>query len=179
MNVMRIEVEFLSGRCAAADPFHRERVEWPLSPARLFAALASAAYESGDEDGLRTLRWLEAQPPPTVHAGDMSPRLNGRSETPQHFVPVNDTRAKERKRVPRVFPSACLTHPIAQFVWPEVESPQPHRNRTRPTRGARGLSGRISERRARGTHRPGMWAACIRTDQAWRIVLARAIRRAT
>src|SRR5438128_2573308 len=127
MNALRIEVEFLTGRCAAADPFHRERIEWPPSPARLFAALASAAYETGDEDGLQALRWLEAHSPPTVHAGDMSPRLNGSGETPQHFVPVNDTRGKERKRVPRVFPSAHLTHSIAQFVWPDIEPAQPHR----------------------------------------------------
>src|SRR5205814_5198507 len=117
MSAMRIEVEFLTGRCAAADPYHRERAEWPPSPARLFAALASAAFETNDDEGIETLRWLEAQPSPIVHAGDMAPRLNGRGETPQHFVPVNDTRSKERKRVPRVFPSASLTHPITQFVW--------------------------------------------------------------
>src|SRR5207245_775145 len=40
---------------------------------------------------------------------------------------VNDTRSKERKRVPRVFPSVSLTHPITQFVWPELEPASPLR----------------------------------------------------
>jgi len=117
MGDLRIEVEFLTGRCAAADPFHRERAEWPPSPARLFAAFAAAAFEMGDKEALEALRWLENQMPPTVHAAGMTPRLNHRGETPQHFVPVNDTRSQERKRVPRVFPSVSLAHPVAQFVW--------------------------------------------------------------
>jgi CRISPR-associated protein Csb2 len=123
MGDLRIEVEFLTGRCAAADPFQREQAEWPPAPARLFAALASAAFETNDEDGLQTLRWLEAQPPPFVHAGEMTPRLNQHGEAPGHFVPVNDTRSDQRKRVLRVFPSVSLRDPIVQFVWPGNESP--------------------------------------------------------
>ena len=124
MPDLRIEVEFLTGRCAAADPFHRETAEWPPSPARLFAALAAAAFETGDEEGLTALRWLEMQKPPSVHAGGETRRLNGRGESPQHFVPVNDTRSDQRKRVSRVFPSVTLWDPVAQFLWRDIEPPK-------------------------------------------------------
>ena len=127
MGDLRVEVEFLTGRCAAADPFQREKAEWPPAPARLFAALASAAFETNDQEGLQMLRWLEAQPPPLVHAGQMTPRLNQRGETPGHFVPVNDTRADQRKRVLRVFPSVSLGEPVIQFVWRGNEPPPARR----------------------------------------------------
>jgi CRISPR-associated protein Csb2 len=127
MGDLRVEVEFLTGRCAAADPFQREKAEWPPAPARLFAALASAAFETNDEEGLQSLRWLEVQPPPLVHAGQMTPRLNQRDETPGHFVPVNDTRSNQRKRVLRVFPSVSLSDPVIQFVWQGSEPPSARR----------------------------------------------------
>ena len=127
MGDLRLEVEFLTGRCAAADPFQRENAEWPPAPARLFAALASAAFETNDAEGLQTLRWLEALPPPLVHAGQMTPRLNQHGETPIHFVPVNDTRSSQRKRVPRVFPSVSLGDPVVQFVWRGDEPPPARR----------------------------------------------------
>src|ERR1017187_10394092 len=116
MGDLRIEVEFLTGRCAAADPFQREKAEWPPAPARLFAALASPAFETGDEEGLQSLRWLEAQPPPLVHAGQMTPRLNQHGETPGHFVPVNDTRSNQRKRLLCVFSAGCH-HSLSSFSF--------------------------------------------------------------
>jgi CRISPR-associated protein Csb2 len=57
----------------------------------------------------------------------MTPRLNQHGETPGHFVPVNDTRSDQRKRVLRVFPSVSLGDPVIQFVWPGNEPPSAHR----------------------------------------------------
>jgi CRISPR-associated protein Csb2 len=132
MGDLRIEVEFLTGRCAAADPFQRERAEWPPAPARLFAALASAAFETNDEEGLQTLRWLETLPAPLVHAGQMTPRLDQHGESPGHYVPVNDSRPRR---------PVCLAHQRAAPGAPGSAHPACH---------ARSVSRRVGQRCPRG-----------------------------
>jgi CRISPR-associated protein Csb2 len=56
--------------------------EWPPHPARLFCGLVAAAAPGGPDD--RALRWLEAQPPPTIAAAP------ARIANLEAFVPTND-----------------------------------------------------------------------------------------
>ncbi|MFN8079715.1 MAG: type I-U CRISPR-associated protein Csb2 [Kineosporiaceae bacterium] len=68
-------VELLSGTYDAAEVDDRDRAEWPPHPARLFCALVAAAR--GDADRA-VLRWLEAQPAPTIVAAGQ-PQESSRS----------------------------------------------------------------------------------------------------
>jgi CRISPR-associated protein Csb2 len=130
MPGLRLDIEFLTGRYTAADPFARERPEWPPAPARVFAALAAAAFEQEDEAGLEALGWLEGLKPPAIRADlramDSPGRLAaGQNEPPKHFVPVNDTSRKGGKlqrlgRQPRVFPSLALNRPLVQLIWSDA-----------------------------------------------------------
>ncbi len=137
MSGLRLDIEFLSGRYAAADPFSRERPEWPPAPARVFAALAAAAFEDEKPEGLKALRWLESQSPPQICAEELAQSPLGRvassgEDAPKHFVPVNDTslprtRVLSREgRQPRVFPSVTLAEPVVRLLWPSAEASAAH-----------------------------------------------------
>jgi CRISPR-associated protein Csb2 len=82
-----IEVEFLRGIYESGSVDRRQDSEWPPSPARLFNALVAVAQDGDDE----SLRWLEAQPPPTMV-------MSGRSDvnvalSREGYVPLNTTEA--------------------------------------------------------------------------------------
>jgi CRISPR-associated protein Csb2 len=116
--VFALRVTYLTGRVYSAvfdDGDDKREPEWPPHPSRLFSALVSAWGEGGGEDELRpALEWLEQQGPPTIYAGNCTPR-----RLVQAFVPVNDSRTlpEDRPRKPRTFPSATVCPPDAYFVW--------------------------------------------------------------
>ncbi|MEW6249644.1 MAG: type I-U CRISPR-associated protein Csb2 [Planctomycetota bacterium] len=78
-----IAVRYLNGWAMATHPTDRGRAEWPPHPDRLFMALVAAAAEEARFDD--ALRWLEAQPPPGLHASAHEQR-----EVVTSYVPVND-----------------------------------------------------------------------------------------
>lgn len=85
MNLV-LEIEFLTGVCRAAREPGDDAPDWPPQPDRVFSALVSAWAARGERPEERAaLEWLEAQPPPSVHAGDHTSRT-----TPDVFVPPND-----------------------------------------------------------------------------------------
>lgn len=60
-----ISIELLTGSYDAAAVEDKEHAEWPPHPARLYCALVAAARGEAERTALR---WLEAQPPPTILA---------------------------------------------------------------------------------------------------------------
>jgi CRISPR-associated protein Csb2 len=94
--------------------------EWPPHPARAFCALVSVADEgSGDDEALR---WLEALPPPVVHA---PPARVARREA---FVVTNVVNSNDshqtypgRTSGTRTWTRSLPTRPLARFVWPAAE----------------------------------------------------------
>ncbi|MCY4375379.1 MAG: type I-U CRISPR-associated protein Csb2 [Spirochaetaceae bacterium] len=81
-----LEIEFLAGVCRAARGPASGAPDWPPQPDRVFSALVSAWAARGERDDDRSaLEWLEAQAPPTIHAGEYTART-----APDVFVPPND-----------------------------------------------------------------------------------------
>lgn len=134
-----LRVEYLTGRSVSQEHSDRMSPEWPPHPARLYFALASAYFETGERPDERAfLEWLERLPPPALVASEAE-----RRDVHIHFVPVNDARAsggrekrgkpatKEelsvlpewRKRQSRTFPAALPRDPVVHFVWPQAELP--------------------------------------------------------
>ena len=126
-----LEIEFLTGVCRAAREPGDDVPDWPPQPDRVFSALVSAWAVRGERPEERAaLEWLEAQPPPAVHASDHTPRT-----TPDVFVPPNDPRASRtaktyrkvmpegRPRQPRRFPIARLDDPFMALAWPTQPEP--------------------------------------------------------
>ena len=124
-----IGIRYLTGYAVATDPANRERVEWPLHPARVFMALVAAHFESGgDGDELRALEWLQSQPNPRLYAAE------GDERTPvTSYVPVNDragpakaalqsVRGLTRVKQPRSFPTIWLHDDRAFLAWPDAEA---------------------------------------------------------
>ena len=120
-----LEIEFLTGVCRAAREPGDGAPDWPPQPDRVFSALVSAWAARGERPEERAaLEWLEAQPPPAIHASDHTSRT-----TPDVFVPPNDPRASRaaktymrvmpdrRPRQPRRFPTARPDDPIMALVW--------------------------------------------------------------
>ena len=125
------EVEFLTGVCRAAREPGRRTPDWPPQPDRVFSALVSAWGARGERPEERVaLEWLEAQPPPMVHAGGHTVRT-----APDVFVPPNDAgRSKTAKkylqvmpdgrpRQPRHFPVARPDDPLMALAWPVEAEP--------------------------------------------------------
>ena len=126
-----LEIEFLTGVCRAAREPGDDRPDWPPQPDRVFSALVSAWAARGKRPEERTaLEWLEAQPPPAIHASGHTART-----TPDVFVPPNDPRASRtaktymkvmpdgRPRQPRRFPVARPDDPCMALVWPAEPEP--------------------------------------------------------
>ncbi|MEO6629879.1 MAG: type I-U CRISPR-associated protein Csb2, partial [Aquihabitans sp.] len=100
--------------------------EWPPHPARLFCALVAGDPSPAEWDALR---WLEALPPPEVHA---SQALGHQSA--EQFLVTNRTEAaggsqsypgrRQTVRVkPRLLPASRRFH----VVWPAAEPSAEHR----------------------------------------------------
>ena len=133
--MLAVRCELLLGSYQAADPFGAaESVEWPPHPYRLHAGLVASACEAGGarptDDAVAALRWLEAQPPPSIACSiDPSRRTVART-----FVPRNVTAGAEWKRykneylkkgraaqlVGRAFPTAVPDDPVVVFAWPDA-----------------------------------------------------------
>ena len=126
-----LEVEFLTGVCRAAREPGDDAPDWPPQPDRVFSALVSAWAARGERPEERAaLEWLEAQPPPDVHASGHTSRT-----TPDVFVPPNDPRASRaaktymrvmpegRPRQPRRFPVARPDDPVMSLVWRTEPAP--------------------------------------------------------
>lgn len=81
-----LRIELLTGRYVASEFANRNRAEWPPHPARVFSALVAAHFEgSASPEGELALRWLEAQPAPSMTFTESTQR-----DIKTHFVPVND-----------------------------------------------------------------------------------------
>lgn len=102
--------------------------EWPPHPARIFCALVAGDPTAAEWEALR---WLEALPPPEVHASEPLSSLS-----PQQFLVTNRTEQKggsqahpgrrQTMRVkPRIFPTSRCFH----VVWPAAEPTPEHRAR--------------------------------------------------
>ena len=120
-----LEIEFLAGVCRAAHSPASDTPDWPPQPDRVYSGLVSAWAVRGERSIERkALEWLEAQSPPTIHAGGHTART-----APNMFVPPNDQRASgaghtylkimpgTRPRQPRRFPVASLDDPVMAMVW--------------------------------------------------------------
>ena len=128
-----LEIEFLTGVCRAAREPGDDAPDWPPQPDRVFSALVSAWAARGERPEERAaLEWLEAQPPPAIHASDHTART-----TPDVFVPPNDPRASRsakaymkvmpdgRSRQPRHFPTARPDNPFMAMLWSAEPPPEP------------------------------------------------------
>ena len=118
-------IHYLNGwSMAAADGARKERAEWPPHPDRVFMALASAWFETGEDPAEgEALRWLEGLPSPAIAASDAESRAAVVS-----YVPVNDLEKaclpllpEHRPRQPRGFPVAIPHDPTVHLIWPGVE----------------------------------------------------------
>lgn len=106
---------------SAYEATHDSRPEWPPHPARAFCALVSAADPgSADDDALR---WLEALPPPQVHA----PLATGHRR--QAFVVTNAVVPAGGHQVhlgrtsgSRAWARSVPSRPVARFVWPDADA---------------------------------------------------------
>jgi len=117
--VLALQIDWLSAAYeAGAEPGERE---WPPHPARAFCALVAVAEPgSADDDALR---WLEAQPPPWVHAPIATDaRRDG-------YVVTNAIDVKGAHQVhlgrtsrSRTWARALPARASARFVWPEAEA---------------------------------------------------------
>ena len=120
-----LEIEFLAGVYRATHSPASTAPDWPPQPDRVFSALVSAWAARGQQRPEReALEWLEAQPAPTIHAGEHTAR-----SAPSVFVPPNDHRASNaaetylkvmpmtRPRQPRRFPVAHLEDSVMAMVW--------------------------------------------------------------
>jgi len=130
---LTIGIEFITGRCVAADVSDRERAEWPPHPGRVFMALAAACFEMGEQDAeVAALEWLETLPPPQIIASD------GRERTAVAvYVPVNDkvTATKSllqsapglsRSKQERAFPTTIPDDSEVTFIWPDASGAEAH-----------------------------------------------------
>jgi len=114
----RVELLHGSYDAASRDPWV---AEWPPHPARLFCALLASGI---DDEGLRALRWLESQRPPTVHA---EPQPLGVTVS-RSYVVTNRVETKGgqqthagRKAIERVRTASHLHTPAFEFRWPDTE----------------------------------------------------------
>lgn len=147
-----VAADYLMGwAMASADGARKQQAEWPPHPDRVFMALAAAWFETGcDPAEGAALRWLEALPPPALHASACELR-----DPVTHYVPVNDAglsspktvqalvaaldlplaKAKDaglsqlpelRSRQPRSFPVALPHDPVVHLCWAEALPAEHH-----------------------------------------------------
>src|SRR5579884_2666401 len=120
--MLALEVEYLLGRVFAGSFRDRAEIEWPPHPGRLFAALAAAYFENGNDPKERAaLEWLERQGPPHIRAGTA-----GEAQAVQAFVPTNypgDGPPAIRGKQPRYFPAQGPSEATVYFIWKGADAP--------------------------------------------------------
>lgn len=133
MSDFVISLDFLTGRCVAANVANRDEPEWPPHPGRVFMALAAACFERGeDEKEVAALKWLESLPAPLIYASNSTPR-----SLVKFYVPVNDkltvnksllqsTPGLARSKQERSYPTAIPRDPIVKLVWQNVSNSDEH-----------------------------------------------------
>lgn len=149
------EIEYLTGVSVSASPYHREVVEWPPHPDRLFQALVAAwGRQEPTDDGERAaLEWLEGIDSKNIAIS--SPSGNAR-DILTVFVPPNDLETKgkfkdkapkalaptlrvipefRKNRQPRSFPSVTLPQcqeGLLHYSWSMSESELPQLQTHKP-----------------------------------------------
>jgi CRISPR-associated protein Csb2 len=120
-----VNVRLRFGVYDAAGADDPQRSEWPPHPARVFCALVASGP---DDEEWEALRWLEAQPPPEVHA----PALLGEASA-DLFVVSNAVAPKGgsqeypgRTQQARVKPRALPAQRTFSVVWPQAEVSPAH-----------------------------------------------------
>ncbi|MBM7867087.1 type I-U CRISPR-associated protein Cas5/Cas6 [Heliobacterium gestii] len=136
-----IGIHYLNGWAAATNPSNWDRAEWPPHPDRLFMALVSAHFETGEESIERdSLLWLESLTYPAIHASGAVERqmaVPGSSirnftgvRAVTKYVPVNDTPKKPerlkllpelREKRGRTFPVVIPESPFVYFIWADAQ----------------------------------------------------------
>jgi len=139
--MLAFEVEYLMHRVIAATHYHRQVVEWPPHPSRLFSAMV-AAYkdcELGDNARL-ALEWLETQAEPLIYANPPMIQVGEERDVHEIYVPVNDSNEQvkgvkgkikkfplfsdgiriRRDRRGRWFPAFTPADPHVWFIWPDA-----------------------------------------------------------
>lgn len=98
--MLTLRLEFLTGRYCASSPSNRNEAEWPPHPARIYSALVAAHYD-GDAPaaGEAALKWLEAQPAPTIHFSPLSADGLEVRDVFDNYVPVNDKALSDAAQV--------------------------------------------------------------------------------
>jgi CRISPR-associated protein Csb2 len=126
-----LEIEFLAGVAFAALGPDSAAPDWPPQPDRVFSALVATWGAHGEIAAERqALEWLEALPPPIIHASDAESRT-----APVVFVPPNDPRSdrskhalgvlpQRRDRQPRRFPAVRPHCATMHMMWVET-APEP------------------------------------------------------
>jgi CRISPR-associated protein Csb2 len=89
-----IRADFLRGQYIAAEPTATASPEWPPAPARLFAAMVSAAYAIGVDPELLTV--LESAP--EVRFGNATATPGGVNYVPAAFVSAKGRPNRETRR---------------------------------------------------------------------------------
>lgn len=131
MGSLTIGMEFITGRCVAAEVSDRHAPEWPPHPGRVFMALAASCFEMGETaNEVAAIKWLEKLPPPLIHAAQADERSRV-----SVYVPVNDkvtasksllqtTPGLSRPKQERSYPTVIPSDPVVKLVWedaPEVD----------------------------------------------------------
>jgi CRISPR-associated protein Csb2 len=125
MSDLIIGLDFLTGRCVAANVANRDQSEWPPHPGRVFMAMAAACFERGEDQAeVAALKWLESiEDPPQIFASESTTR-----SLVKYYVPVNDkltasksllqsTPGLARSKQERSYPTAIPLDPVVKFVW--------------------------------------------------------------
>jgi CRISPR-associated protein Csb2 len=118
-----ISIELLAGAYDAGDVDDRQHAEWPPHPARLFCALVASARGESDR---AALRWLEAQPAPSIVAA--GPAQESRRTA---YVPVNKISARGSSQFHPGRDSghwsrsrALPAHPTVTMIWTADTAPE-------------------------------------------------------
>ncbi|MCC6936561.1 MAG: type I-U CRISPR-associated protein Cas5/Cas6 [Thermomicrobiales bacterium] len=116
------EVEYLLGRSFAGDFQDRSEPEWPPHPSRLYSALAATYFENGTaERDRQALKWLESQPPPSIHAAESGEAVRVEAFVPANYVKKGDYLPATRNKQPRFFPAQGPADARVHFIWPDAD----------------------------------------------------------
>ena len=113
--MLTLGIEYLTGYSTATSTGDRKAAEWPPHPGRIFMAMAAAYFETrpptSDAEAVAawekeadSLRWLERQEAPRMHAPDCDTR-----PVVDVYVPPNDFSIFDEKGRPKKVPNPFET----------------------------------------------------------------------